>query len=402
MTGSHLDSQFRRMAESVTEKVAELLRAPVSVMSDSGGTVATSAPDMARMVAGQLSGDGPNAYLRVPFKVGEYSGEVVVGAPEEEQPVSPRVAQALVEMVINEMAVIDRLPNQHEVKNKLIFDLLHGRIQDEEQILTQARFLGMDLTPPRAVVLIDASDYLFNGRNAEGSQQSESSRIQRQAQFIISSVVSFFHLSSETICAYIGEGTVAVLKATNTKNLTPWAGGDRASDEVNSSWANLEALKRASTALLARLRNDTQASISVAIGRYHPGLRGLAQSYRDARTALTLGRRLRGHNRIHCLDDLGVAAFVGLSDDRTKNELAQYLLGPLDHEPELLHTLSTFFAANCSPSATASDLAIHRNTLSYRLDKITALTGLDSRRFDDAVQIRLALLIRSLHSEGNP
>ena len=74
---------------------------------------------------------------------------------------------------------------------------------------------------------------------------------------------------------------------------------------------------------------------------------------------------------------MGVAGFVGISDDRTKHELAQYLLGPLDHEPELLHTLSTFFAANCSPSATASDLAIHRNTLSYRLDKIAALTGLD-------------------------
>jgi carbohydrate diacid regulator len=407
MAGSHVDGQFRRMAESVTEKVSELLRAPVFVMSDSGGTVATSGPDLPRVVAGQLSGEAIGAYLRVPFKVGDQAGEVVVGHSEEVEPVSARVAQALVEMIINEMAVIDRLPNQHEVKNKLIFDLLHGRIQDEEQILTQARYLGMDLTPPRAVVLIDASDYLFGPRTgSNGGQQSEASglqavRVQRQVQIIISSVVSFFHLSSETICAYIGEGTVAVLKATNTKNLTPWVSGDRATDETNSSWANLVALKRAANALLARLRNDTGASLSIAIGRYHPGLRGLAHSYRDARAALTLGRRIRGHNRVHCLDDMGVAGFVGISDDRTKHELAQYLLGPLDHEPELLHTLSMFFAANCSPSATASDLAIHRNTLSYRLDKIAALTGLDPRRFDDAVQIRLALLIRSLNAESS-
>lgn len=411
MATSHVDGQFRRMAESVTEKVSELLRAPVFVMSESGGTVATSGPDLPRVVAGQLSGEAMGAYLRVPFKVGDQSGEVVVGHSEEVEPVSPRVAQALVEMIINEMAVIDRLPNQHEVKNKLIFDLLHGRIQDEEQILTQARFLGMDLTPPRAVVLIDASDYLFGaqssgGRNgATGGQQPDSSgmqaaRVQRQAQFIISSIVSFFHLSNETICAYIGEGTVAVLKATNTKNLTPWVSGERAADDSNNSWANLAALKRAANALLARLRNDTGGSVSIAIGRYHPGLRGLAHSYRDARAALTLGRRIRGHNRVHCLDEMGVAGFVGISDDRTKHELAQYLLGPLDHEPELLHTLSTFFAANCSPSATASDLAIHRNTLSYRLDKISALTGLDPRRFDDAVQIRLALLIRSLNAES--
>ncbi len=409
MAGTHVDGQFRRMAESVTEKVSELLRAPVFVMSESGGTVATSGPDLPRAVAGQLSGEAMGAYLRVPFKVGDQSGEVVVGQSEDVEPVSPRVAQALVEMIINEMAVIDRLPNQHEVKNKLIFDLLHGRIQDEEQILTQARFLGMDLTPPRAVVLIDASDYLFgngNGRNGgSGNPQGDSggmqaARVQRQAQFIISSIVSFFHLSNETICAYIGEGTVAVLKATNTKNLTPWVSGEGAGDDINGSWANLAALKRAANALLARLRNDTGGSVSIAIGRYHPGLRGLGHSYRDARAALTLGRRIRGHNRVHCLDEMGVAGFVGISDDRTKHELAQYLLGPLDHEPELLHTLSTFFAANCSPSATASDLAIHRNTLSYRLDKIAALTGLDPRRFDDAVQIRLALLIRSLNSES--
>jgi carbohydrate diacid regulator len=93
---------------------------------------------------------------------------------------------------------------------------------------------------------------------------------------------------------------------------------------------------------------------------------------------------------------LGIAAFIGVSDEQTKIELATHLLSPLDHEPELLATLNTFFATDCYPSSTASQLSIHRNTLSYRLDKITSLTGLDPRRFDDAVQIRLALLLRSL------
>ena len=59
-----------------------------------------------------------------------------------------------------------------------------------------------------------------------------------------------------------------------------------------------------------------------------------------------------------------------------------------------------FFAENCCPSSTASQLCIHRNTLSYRLDKIKLLTGLDPRQFDDAVQIRLALLLRKLSLSG--
>jgi len=103
-----------------------------------------------------------------------------------------------------------------------------------------------------------------------------------------------------------------------------------------------------------------------------------------------------GRNQVHCLDSLGVAAFVGVSDERTKIDLATYLLSPLDHEPDLLKTLDACFATDLSPSRAARALSIHRNTLSYRLDKVASLTGLDPRRFDDAVQIRLALLLRCL------
>ena len=151
--------------------------------------------------------------------------------------------------------------------------------------------------------------------------------------------------------------------------------------------------------LLSHLRADTRADISLGIGRFHGGLRGLARSYEDARAALSLGRRFHGQNQVHCLDGLGIAAFVGVSDERTKIDLARHVLSPLDHDPELLATLSAFFQQDCCPSTAAAQLCIHRNTLSYRLDKITSLTGLDPRRFDQAVQIRLALALRSLQSD---
>jgi len=89
------------------------------------------------------------------------------------------------------------------------------------------------------------------------------------------------------------------------------------------------------------LTGDTGASISISIGRYHPGIRGLARSYQDARAALSLGCRFHGCNEVHCLK-IGIAAFIGVSDQQTKIELATYLLSPLDHEPELLATLEAF------------------------------------------------------------
>jgi carbohydrate diacid regulator len=297
-------------------------------------------------------------------------------------------------LLINQTMVLERLPNQHELKNNFIYDLLHGHIHDEETVLRHSRFLGLDLTPPRAVILIDAGEYILGseGRRAE----LDEARAQRQAQMVIKSVVSFFQLPNDTICAYIGDGEVAVLKASNTRNLAGWTADEEVPLDSNASWANLAALKRAGDALLVRLRRETGSSVSVGIGRYHPGINGLAQSYQDAKAALSLGRRFHGHNQVHCLDALGIAAFVGVPDEQTKLDLAMHLLSPLDHEPEMIETLAAFFLENCSPSATAKRLSIHRNTLSYRLDKIASLTGLEPRRFDDAVQIRLALVLRSL------
>jgi len=390
-------AQFERVAKMVTQRVAELLCVEVFAIDQHSMVIASSKPQLVGLPWYQIRSKKEINYLRVPLSLEAQTGEVIVGEPLNEEVISPRLAQVLVEMVINQTAVIDGLPNQHQLKNKFIYDLLYGLVADEANVLRQAKLLGLDLSPPRAVILIDAADYILGSSSSQPLQQETvESRVRRRAQLVIGSVVGFFHLPNDTICAYIGDGEVAVLKASDTKNLVTWANCGDVPEPSSSSWANLTALNRAAESLLGRLRGDTGASISIGIGRYHPGIRGLARSYQDAQAALSLGCRFHSRNQVHCLDRLGIAAFIGVPDERTKIELATHLLSPLDHEPELLATLNTFFAADCYPSSTASRLSIHRNTLSYRLEKITSLTGLDPRRFDDAVQIRLALLLRSL------
>lgn len=61
---------------------------------------------------------------------------------------------------------------------------------------------------------------------------------------------------------------------------------------------------------------------------------------------------------------------------------------------EQLDLLDVLFRQNLNISETARSLYIHRNTLLYRLDKITELTGLDPRIFMDAVLLRLFILFR--------
>ena len=393
------NGRFEQVATIVTQRTAELLDAQAIVIDERGQVVASSVPGRMDRPFEGIARPEENAQLRIPIELHGTNGSMIIQGPSNGEVIAPRVVEALVHLMVNQATVTSKHPNQHDLKNKFIYDLLHGLAQDEAEVLREAKLLGMDLVPPRAVMLIDASDYILAAGDS-GRREPTDAQIRRRAQLVIGSIVGFFHLPNDTICAYIGEGEVAVLKASNTKNLAIWAEEADTIDQINASWANLGALKRAGDALLARLRADTRAPLSLGIGRYHPGVQGLARSYQDARAALNLGRHFHGQNGVHCLDRLGIAAFIGVADEQTKIDLAMYLLSPLDHEPELLETLHVFFAENCCPSDTVKRLSIHRNTLGYRLDKIKSLAGLDPRRFDDAVQIRLALLMRSMGQSG--
>jgi carbohydrate diacid regulator len=393
-----MTDQFKQVARVIAERLAKLLTAQVSVLDSQGAIVFVSEASVLRLPLRDINSEADTHAIRIPMHLDGQTGEVIIVQTTHSEAISLRPAQMLVELMVSQ-AMTATQPDQHELKNKFIHDLLRGSTANEINLLREGQILGMDLTRPRAVLLIDAADYILSTialRELEPSAQ-----ILRRAQLVISSVVSFFHLPNDTICAYIGDGEVAVLKASSTQDLAAWTNRDDEPKHVDASWANLIALKRAGAALLDRLRGETRTSINIGIGRYHPTLRGLASSYQDARAALSLGKRFSGQNQVHCLDSLGIAAFVGLSHERTKVDLAKYLLSPLDQEPELLETLDVFFFENCCLSTTASGLSIHRNTLSYRLEKITSLTGLDPRRFDDAMQIRLALFLRSLQSDAN-
>ncbi|WP_327194688.1 PucR family transcriptional regulator [Paenibacillus larvae] len=61
-----------------------------------------------------------------------------------------------------------------------------------------------------------------------------------------------------------------------------------------------------------------------------------------------------------------------------------------DKSGELYDTLQVFLAENGEPHRTTERLIIHRNTLRYRLNRITEITGKDPRRFHDLFQLQMA------------
>ncbi len=56
-------------------------------------------------------------------------------------------------------------------------------------------------------------------------------------------------------------------------------------------------------------------------------------------------------------------------------------------------TVEKFFENNLNVSETSRQLFIHRNTLVYRIEKLQKATGLDIRVFDDALTLKIALMV---------
>jgi carbohydrate diacid regulator len=380
----------------LVQKVSQLFQTDVIIL-DEKGTIVAECRDVEEPSGSLISSEQIEGAQRIPFFLNGWAGDIVLFELPEDIVISSELTQAIVEMAINEIVLRNdppRIPEQIAIKNQFIYDLLQGEIENAHVIYERATQLGFDLQPPRAVLLIDAANYIKPKLPVVGHQVGVQE--QHRAQSIIRSITNYFNLPSDLICAYLGNGEIVVLKAADSRNLAAWV--DNANGHNGNSWANLAAVKRAAKGLLDHLPGGPESNFHIAIGRFHPGLKGLAKSYEDARAALSLGRRFDERGQVYCLDELGVHAFVGVPDEGTKVDLAFHLLSPLDDQLELMETLSVFFAENNCPSEVANKLYIHRNTVAYRLDKIASLTGLDPRRFDDAVQMQLALVLRSMQA----
>ena len=407
---------FVETADAIASQLTELLHTQVLV-SDAQNVVISQHQALQADLLRERFPES-DRYLRYPIQIQNQTGEVLVRQSETSEQISARMTQVLIDLIIHQTAVgetisqsnstrnnlsetrdSERRAAQH-TKNRAIRILVKGEREDrptsQAELIYQAQQLGIDSDLPRAVIVVDAQDFV-TGRVQQ---------IKARSQIILNILNSFFYLRNNTpcddalqnsrVCGDLGNGEFAILQTNTSKSLESQS---PSSSKNAPSWTNLDALKRVSDTLLTQLKKETNAHINIGIGRYHSGATGFAHSYKDAHVALRLGKQFAKERQIYCLDQLGIASFACVADEQTKVELATHLLSPLESEPDLLKTLTVLFAEDYALSQTAKKLVIHRNTLTYRLEKIAALTGLDPRRFDDAVQIRLALLLRSLKPE---
>lgn len=155
--------------------------------------------------------------------------------------------------------------------------------------------------------------------------------------------------------------------------------------------------------LRAQLAARTPSGLVTAgISRPVTGLRELREGYREAKDALSIAQELGDLEKSTFYGDLKLYQLLLALKDRNLEHLRRFYegtLGPLvEHDDrrqsDLVRTLTGFFEANGNLARAAQDLDVHRNTLVYRLERISELTELDLNDADNRLILHLALKIK--------
>lgn len=134
----------------------------------------------------------------------------------------------------------------------------------------------------------------------------------------------------------------------------------------------------------------------IGIGTTVSNIKDLARSFKEAQTALEVGKVFDTDKTIVSYDNLGIARLIyQLPTTLCETFLHEvFKRGSIDNlDQETLFTIQRFFENNLNVSETSRKLFVHRNTLVYRLEKIKKITGLDLRQFDHAIVFKIALMV---------
>ncbi|MCQ2457575.1 MAG: helix-turn-helix domain-containing protein [Clostridia bacterium] len=145
-------------------------------------------------------------------------------------------------------------------------------------------------------------------------------------------------------------------------------------------------------ALRETLESETGIQTVIGIGTGGKTAARMAESCAEALQALRIGRMYHDGEQVYLYEKLLLERILAELPAHTAAKYRDLFYTPAVRklmDREMTETVYTFFRQDLNIADTARQLFIHRNTLIYRLDKIMRVTGLDLRRFDDAVLFRI-------------
>ena len=398
-----LHSELTRIAME-GDDVAAVLRAvgtrvggAAVVVTDDGRVVCWQDPSTQRDVARELStwaeaeADGPapgevivldaegGCLLVTPVRAGGVTfghlGLACARSPAiQDSLAAQQAAMASALLLAREDAAVTAV---RRAQSEFVWDLLEGRIPGEVEAAVRANHIGAGFRLPARVIAVEVKGLLaraeLEGWTADRTERTRGSLVRHVARRLDSPV------RRHAVIASRGELLAVVVP-------------------MDQKCSEAECAKLAK--LFRSVEWPAEFEIRVGIGGRIEQIRRLRGGWREARLALSAAQP----DGYAAFEDLGILQFL-LAPTRREdlNLFAQRRLGPLmtydaEHGTDLIPTVSAFFAAECSTRKTAERLFVHHRTVSYRLQRVEELTGLNLGTQEDRLEVQFALKVMALPS----
>lgn len=399
-----------KLVQGIVESSIEILGKNVNIMDESGIIIAsgdhlrinTFHEGAAEVIKtkkikeiypeqnNDFRGARPGINLPIEFE-GTIVGVVgITGNPEEVRNYG-RLVKNMVELMLRDSIIQQQLQVETQAKERFMQNLLQGNIdQDGDLFFARAKLFGYDLKFPCCVIVMDMI-------SIDGEDVSSWLRLNIKRQFELERLKSNILTMLKQF-----QNPWAMMTFVEQNRLVaihPLLQGDD-NEEKTRIWGH-QALSNIHDTFLKRFK----IRLNVGTGEVAHQLGDISRSFKSACLTLKICERIspqhKNNPQIHHWDE----AYLGHLLEKTPAEVRKHFYSKINpaffSNDELISTMKVFFDSHLNVSKAAKKLFIHRNTLTYRLNRIKNITGLDPQCFHEAVNLYLAVMLYKYHDEGN-
>jgi len=146
----------------------------------------------------------------------------------------------------------------------------------------------------------------------------------------------------------------------------------------------------------------SEEKMSIGVGRMTKSVRCLYKSYNQARAIQKLHMSGKISQDEIFYSDLGIyRLLMGIEDLEIIKEYYYCTIGPLvdydkANDSDLCYVLSKYLKNDGSVKDTAEELFVHRNTINYKLGKISQILDMDISSMNARVELTIALTLKDI------
>lgn len=278
--------------------------------------------------------------------------------------------------------------NSRNSTEQLFSSILDAEHLSRESVMAQAGYLNVNLEGSFCV-----AEFAFNNNKKIKESKTGFESKKQTAEELFTKAQKIRKIISSEFRSYAEEELLILPQTGAILVLVPMKEGKE------------ERLKETSQRIIERVQKEYQETLFSGIGESKAYLTEIRESRNEASAAVRVavaasyGMSVSNVGKVLFFRELGVYTLLShienqkILDDYIETHLGKLMQADKLHKGNLCETLEHYLNCNCNAKKTAEEMFVHRNTLNYRLKKISETLECDFEELNDCLELKLAFEI---------